>query len=415
MKRKFVPHLVTVIAVTLVVLGVSRCVTMDKETESSKDSVEITWDEGLTVGATRLTNDGRPKGRVQISPDGTKLLYTEANKLGGYWQIAYLRDANNPAKTPLVGEIAYSPSWYSDSNRILYISNESGKGRLVRSSITGGGKTYISREPIGEYGDDFPSIRDGLIVFTAYQSNSFQIATIKENGTETTFLGDGRTPSWHPTENKILFIRNEGNTRNPGGDIYEMNVSSGQVTQLYSDSQGLCYTPVYSLDGRRILFTKEAAVRTKANVNSGTTKKREISTETTRTHVFIMNADGTDVSPISSGNASVISPCWGVNGEIFCLVGLPRKPYEIYKLRIRTAAATPPPPEPPSPPAPQNTLSEYYVIIDGERTGPHSFDTLRTLSQGGHLRRDTLVWKTGMAQWVRADSVSELAPVLPPR
>jgi hypothetical protein len=70
-----------------------------------------------------------------------------------------------------------------------------------------------------------------------------------------------------------------------------------------------------------------------------------------------------------------------------------------------------PPSAPPPPPVPQNTLSEYYVIINGERTGPHSFDTLRELSQGGHLRRNTLVWKTGMAQWVRADSVSELTPI----
>jgi len=340
MKRKIMPHLITVIAVTaLVVLGISSATTGGAAAiGSSKDAVEVTWDEGLTSGVTRITNDQRYKNRVQVSPDGTKLLYTEGSR-AGYWQIAYLRDANNPAKTPLVGEISYSPSWYEDSNRILYISNESGKGRLVRSSIAGGGRTYISREAIGEYGDDYPSIRNGLIIFTAYQTNSYQIATIKENGTETTFLGDGRSPSWHPTQNKIVFIRNESDPGNAGGDIYEMDITNSQVTQLYSDTQGLCYTPSYSPDGRRILFTKQAAVRTKGNVVTktalGGTKKREISVETTRTHVFIMNADGTNVSPISNGNASVISPCWGANGEVFCLVGLPNKPFEIYKLRIR--------------------------------------------------------------------------------
>jgi len=340
MKKKNVPHLISIIAVvTLLILAVASesMPTAMNLPMAKNDTVDVSWDEGKTFGVTRITNDGLPKNWVRVSPDGTKLLYTEATKTGN-WQIVYLRDANNPAKTPLVGEIAYSPSWYEDSNRFLYVSNEAGAGRLVRSNTSGGGKTYISRSPIGQNGDDFPSIRNGLIVFTAYDGNQLKIATVKENGTETTFIGEGRSPSWHPKGDKILFIRNSTpNSTYYGGDIYELDVKSNQFTQIYSDPPNFCFEPSYSPDGKRILFTKNTAVRATGmltTTNIFGTNKKTISDETIKRHIFIMNADGTNVSPISSGNATVISPSWGQNGEIFCLVSI-GKGFEIYKMRIR--------------------------------------------------------------------------------
>jgi len=343
MKKKIVPHLISIIAVvTLLVLGVASetMPTAINMPAGKNDSVSVSWDEGKTFGVTRITNDGLPKNWVRVSPDGTKLLYTEASKAGN-WQIVYLRDANNPAKTPLVGEIAFSPSWFEDSNRFLYVSFEGGSGRLVRSSTSGAGKTYISRAPIGQNGDDLPSIKNGLIVFTAIDGKQLKIATVKENGTETTFIGEGRSPSWHPKEDKILFIRNTDpkytNINFPGGDIFELDVKSGQFTQIYSDPQFWCYEPSYSPDGKRILFTKGTAVRTtgtQTTTNILGTNKKTVSDETIKRHIFIMNVDGTNVSPVSSGNATVISPSWGQNGEIFCLVSI-GKGFEIYKMRIR--------------------------------------------------------------------------------
>ena len=336
MKRKFTLHLITVL---LIIVMLSFGLASANRPSSRKgDAVEVTWDEGLTSGVTRITNDGNFKNWARVSPDGTKLLYTEASK-AGYWTICFLRDANNPSKTPLIGEVAYSPSWYEDSNRFLYVSFEAGSGRLVRSNISGGGKTYISRSAIGAQGDDAPVIKDGLIVFSAFSGQRWEIVTIRESGTETTFLGEGRSPSWHPSLDKIIFIRNPDNPRSSGGDIFEMDMNSGQVTQIYSDPNFWCYTPSYSPDGRRVLFTKGTTVRRTGTASSknifGGTTRTAVSTESIQTHIFVMNVDGTNVSPVSSGNASVMSPSWGNNGEVFCLVGLAGKAYEIYKLRIR--------------------------------------------------------------------------------
>jgi Tol biopolymer transport system component len=115
-------------------------------------TVGVTWDGGMTAGATRITDDGTAKNTVSASPDGTKLLYTEATKKDSngnwIWNITYLGDANSPVKTPLITDDAFEPSWYGDNTQFLYISYEGGSGKIVRSGVQGGGKTYITRAAV---------------------------------------------------------------------------------------------------------------------------------------------------------------------------------------------------------------------------------------------------------------------------
>ena len=50
---------------------------------------------------------------------------------------------------------------------------------------------------------------------------------------------------------------------------------------------------------------------------------------------------------------------------------------------------------------------EYYIVVDDNRVGPL---TLAQLSEKG-IEPSTLVWTAGMADWSRADSLPELAPL----
>lgn len=51
---------------------------------------------------------------------------------------------------------------------------------------------------------------------------------------------------------------------------------------------------------------------------------------------------------------------------------------------------------------------EYYIVINDNRVGPLTF---AQLSERG-IEPSTLVWTAGMADWSRADSMPELAPLL---
>lgn len=58
------------------------------------------------------------------------------------------------------------------------------------------------------------------------------------------------------------------------------------------------------------------------------------------------------------------------------------------------------------PPIPQNG---YHVAVDGAAIGPFSSAQLAQMVVSGAFKRDSLVWKQGMAEWRRAGDVDELA------
>ena len=54
-------------------------------------------------------------------------------------------------------------------------------------------------------------------------------------------------------------------------------------------------------------------------------------------------------------------------------------------------------------------MSQWYYMQNGQQQGPISGDQLKSLAAGGGLVREDLVWKEGMANWVRAAEVNGLA------
>ena len=65
------------------------------------------------------------------------------------------------------------------------------------------------------------------------------------------------------------------------------------------------------------------------------------------------------------------------------------------------AAAAAPPPLP--------AVAAFHVAINGQQAGPFDMGALQGQAGSGALKRDSLVWKAGMAQWLKAGEVPELA------
>ena len=64
---------------------------------------------------------------------------------------------------------------------------------------------------------------------------------------------------------------------------------------------------------------------------------------------------------------------------------------------------------PPVPP-----VSQYNVAVNGQNTGPYTIQVLSQMAAGGQFTKDSLVWKSGMANWQKAEEVAELAPLFAP-
>ena len=60
----------------------------------------------------------------------------------------------------------------------------------------------------------------------------------------------------------------------------------------------------------------------------------------------------------------------------------------------------------------------YHVAVNGQATGPYDINTLTQMVAAGQFLASSLVWKQGMAEWVKAETVDELkglfANAMPP-
>jgi membrane protease subunit (stomatin/prohibitin family) len=66
---------------------------------------------------------------------------------------------------------------------------------------------------------------------------------------------------------------------------------------------------------------------------------------------------------------------------------------------------------PQSAPPPLPMGVKYHVALAGKSAGPFELSVLQQKIQSGEIARATLVWKSGMANWVTADSVADLQPL----
>ncbi len=59
----------------------------------------------------------------------------------------------------------------------------------------------------------------------------------------------------------------------------------------------------------------------------------------------------------------------------------------------------------------------YHIAVNGQAAGPFDMATLAQMANAGQITADSLVWKNGMAEWIKAGTVDELKclfTVMPP-
>lgn len=54
--------------------------------------------------------------------------------------------------------------------------------------------------------------------------------------------------------------------------------------------------------------------------------------------------------------------------------------------------------------------ARWYVLVDGDQTGPFGLDDVRERVVDGDVGPDTWVWADGMPEWRRAARVPALVP-----
>jgi membrane protease subunit (stomatin/prohibitin family) len=80
-------------------------------------------------------------------------------------------------------------------------------------------------------------------------------------------------------------------------------------------------------------------------------------------------------------------------------VGMGKIMSDAFTSQVSNIQQTPPP------------LMQFFVAVNGQQTGPFSLEQMSAMAQKNELKRDSLVWRAGMAQWAQAQTISDLTQV----
>jgi Tol biopolymer transport system component len=147
----------------------------------------------------------------------------------------------------------------------------------------------------------------GRIVFMSNRTGNFDIYTVKQNGQAvvqlTTHPAADQFPSWSADGMKIAFT----SLRDGNGEIYVMN-ADGSSQERVTDNSFYDEGPVFSPDGTKIAFasTRDAPIACPSTFRNAAC--------TPYTEVYVMNADGSNVTRLTNNSSLDLFPMFSPDG-----------------------------------------------------------------------------------------------------
>ena len=261
-----------------------------------------------------------------------------------FWQVT----VRNPA-----GASTRSPVWSFQTsalpdNRYLFARTMAGNTDIYSSDATGASLVRLTSSAFTETAPQLSPNRD-LVAFTSNASGSYQLYTMDRDGSNqrriTTLAVEGFNNfgvgyRWSPDGAQLIYghydqlyrINRDGTgltllataptgrhfrecdwtaqgslivVQTVGANVYDselylLNANGGSLTLLVGNLPGRLDSPSFSLDGRRVMYTRDVA-----GFNSNTGRQLDA-------HIFTQRLDGSDLVDVS-GSTSATAKTVGTN------------------------------------------------------------------------------------------------------
>jgi Tol biopolymer transport system component len=243
-------------------------------------------------GSSVVSQDASSDAPPSWSPDGTQLAFATTKDA----DLAVV-NADGSGRRLLIQDATQddAPSWSPDGSRIAFFRGVFGSFVLYTIRPDGSGRRLLIQDATQ---DDAPSWSpDGSrIAFFRGVFGSFVLYTIRPDGSGLHQIGVAQVdpdsqPAWSPDSTRLVFGARQLVAYTKVGpeyryDVYTVAADGGGERRLSDGSY-----PGWAPDGRRIAFT---------SVRRGSFARQ----------LYVMNADGTCQTQLTSGIAAVSSPSW---------------------------------------------------------------------------------------------------------
>ncbi len=209
------------------------------------------------AGQTQLTKNGAIALSPRISPDGSRVAFTNITKRGV--DIAmYSIELGRMVSFPDFTGTNSAPAWSADGTKLAFSSSMRGDPEIFVTDQNGANSKRITAFTGSDVSPVWNPRTGSQIAFVSGRTGLPQIYIMDADGSNTQRMTDGGyavSPSWSPNGQFLAFAwrRNYGPGAPGGQDIYIMDIASKQWVQLTHDS-GVNDFPSWSPDGRHIVF-----------------------------------------------------------------------------------------------------------------------------------------------------------------
>lgn len=233
-----------------------------------------------------------PSASATFPGTNGKIAFTSDRDDGDY--EIYVMDADGSEQIRLTQSAGFDfqASWSPDGTKIVFESERDGNREIYVMNADGSEQINLTQNPNGDSGAAWSP--DGKkIAFFSTRDGDTGIFVMDADGSGQTRLTTGEDfyPDWSPDGEKILF-ETARDIATLGYEIYVMNADGSGQTNLTNNPAFLDIRPSWSPDGNKIAFHSSRA-------GAG---------------IFVMNADGSEVTQVADFVTIDAAPSWSPDG-----------------------------------------------------------------------------------------------------